>query len=73
MIYLTIAMYVWAGLTTAFALRLFDDVKQALGEIAPFKEGLKSVKYTTGVFLTIAACWPVVLLVWLRQESKRTH
>lgn len=43
MIWIMLVMYVWAGLTTACALRQFNDVKLAMDEALPFKESIASV------------------------------
>jgi len=71
MIWIILVMYVWAGLTTACALRQFNDVKLAMDEALPFKESIASVRYSVGVLLTFAAVWPIALPIWLtamRQE-----
>ena len=50
MIWIILVMYVWAGLTTACALRQFNDVKLG-GRALPFKESIASVRYSVGVHL----------------------
>lgn len=75
MIWIILVMYVWAGLTTACALRQFNDVKLAMDEALPFKESIAIVRYSVGVLLTFAAVWPIALPIWLaamRQERSNT-
>lgn len=76
MIWIILVMYVWAGLTTACALRQFNDVKLAMDEALPFKESIASVRYSVGVLLTFAAVWPIALPIWLtamRQERSNNQ
>ena len=64
MIWIILAMYLWAGATTAMALRMFNDVKVAMDEALPFTESVASVRYSVGVLLTFMMAWPLVLPVW---------
>lgn len=64
MIWIILALYLWAGATTALALRMFNDVKVSMDEALPFRDSLASVRYSVGVLLTFILIWPLVLPVW---------
>lgn len=70
MIWIMLVMYIWAGLTTACALRQFNDVKLAMDEALPFIESVASVRYSIGVLLTFASVWPIALPIWLSMMWK---
>lgn len=69
MIWIISVMYLWAGATTAWTFRLFDEIQQAMDEALPFKESIASVKYSIGIAITVGMLWPVVLPIWLMKRN----
>jgi hypothetical protein len=71
MMWLTIFIYAWAGVTVVYALWLFEGIGQAINMLLPEAKHIKApLRKHRGAIVLLLLFWPAVLPIWAYFEKR---